>query len=147
MIKYTKQLLIILLLIVLTTILWVVTADAEELKKVNMTCYTHTGNCTASGVMPYVGGCAFQSKYIGCKVVVYENNNGAPGNVIGIFDINDTGYGAPTKNINEKTGKPYGTIQMGWSIDIFQDSLEDCRAFIKAHGDKCYIRIIKEKEK
>jgi len=143
--KQTLLLLWVLLLTAMATVLWVVIANASELKKVNMTCYTHTGNKTASGVMPYVGGCAFQSKYIGCKVVVYENNDGAPGNMIGIFDINDTGYGAPTKNINEKTGEPYGTIQMGWSIDIFQDSLEDCRAFIKAHGDKCYIRIIKER--
>lgn len=139
--------------LIITTLLTVVLmcamshlVKADGLTKVNMTCYTHTGHCTASGVMPYVGGCAFQSKHIGSKVAVYQNMNGVPGPLIGVFDINDTGYGAPTKNINPKTNKPYGTIQMGWSIDIFQDSLEDCRTFIKTYGDKCFIKIIPPKE-
>ena len=121
--------------------------EETELRKVRMTCYTHTGNPTASGEMPSEGGCAFQAKYMGYKAVIYENDAGMPGKLIGIYNINDTGYGKATSKINPDTGKPYGTIQLGYTVDIFQESIADCKEFINQHGDSCYIRLIKMEER
>lgn len=137
-----------LLVLLLTTMLLIrpICVDAKEsepeLKRVKMTCYTHTGNPCRNGKMPREGICAYQYKYLDWLAIVYEDNNGKPGEIIGYYEIFDTGYGIETDVVNPKTGKNYGTLELGTSIDIFRDSLEECYEFIEEHGDTCFIQVV-----
>ena len=137
-----KKLISILILIALIAQPIDVTAKTPELKKVKMTCYTHTGNPCRNGNMPREGICAYQFDYLDWMAIVYEDNNGEPGEIIGYYEIFDTGYGSETDVVNPETGKHYGSLELGTSIDIFQDSLEECYEFIEEHGDTAFIQIV-----
>lgn len=117
-------------------------AKEPELKRVDMTCYTHTGNPCRNGKMPREGICAYQEQYLGWLAIVYADNNGKPGEIIGYYEIYDTGYGIETDVVNSKTGKNYGSLELGTSIDIFQESLEACYDFIEQYGDSCFIQLV-----
>lgn len=117
-------------------------AKEPELKRVDMTCYTHTGNPCRNGKMPREGICAYQEQYLGWLAIVYEDNNGKLGEIIGYYEIYDTGYGIETDVVNPDTGKNYGSLEIGTSIDIFQNSLEECYEFIEEHGDSCFIQLV-----
>ncbi len=137
-----KKLISILILIALIAQPIDVTAKTPELKKIKMTCYTHTGNPCRNGKMPREGICAYQEQYLGWLAIVYADNNGKPGEIIGYYEIYDTGYGSETDVINPKTGKNYGSLEIGTSIDIFQESLGDCYDFIETYGDSCFIQLV-----
>lgn len=137
-----KKILSVVLVIMLLIRPILAEAKEPELKRVDMTCYTHTGNPCRNGKMPREGICAYQEQYLGCLAIVYEDNNGEPGEIIGYYEIYDTGYGSETDVINPKTGKNYGSLELGTSIDIFQDSLEECYEFIEEHGDTAFIQIV-----
>lgn len=92
--------------------------------------------------MPREGICAYQEQYLGWLAIVYEDNNGKPGEIIGYYEIYDTGYGIETDVVNPRTGKNYGSLEIGTSIDIFQNSLEECYEFIEEHGDSCFIQLV-----
>ena len=121
-----KKILSVVLVIMLLIRPILAEAKEPELKRVDMTCYTHTGNPCRNGKMPREGICAYQEQYLGWLAIVYEDNNGKPGEIIGYYEIYDTGYGIETYVINPKTGENYGSLELGTSIDIFQDSLEEC---------------------
>ena len=117
--------------------------EITEPTRIEMTCYyNYTGNVARNGQYPRTGTCAYKKQYIGdYLVLVYEDTGDGPGELIGYYEVYDTGYGRPTKQLKED-GTPYGTLELGLSIDIFQNTLADCKAFIKAHGDHCYIQVI-----
>lgn len=137
-----KKILSVVLVIML--LIRPILADAKEpeLKHVKMTCYTHTGNPCRNGKMPREGICAYQSEYLNWLAIVYADNNGKPGEIIGYYEIYDTGYGIETDVVNPDTGKNYGSLELGTSIDIFQYSLEECYEFIEEHGDSCFIQLV-----
>lgn len=119
-----------LLIAILTSSIWscTVTANAGpvyvEPVKMRVTCYTATGNPTATGVMPFEGGCAAKRDWIGCVAVVYDMDM----RLIGFFTINDTGG--------------HKRIKSGTSIDIYRDTLERCFDWVGEYGDYCYVQII-----
>ena len=137
-----KKILSVVLVIML--LIRPILADAKEpeLKHVKMTCYTHTGNPCRNGKMPREGICAYQSEYLNWLAIVYADNNGNPGEIIGYYEIYDTGYGIETDVVNPYTDENYGSLELGTSIDIFQDSLEECYEFIEEHGDTAFIQIV-----
>ena len=137
-----KKILSVVLVIML--LIRPILADAKEpeLKHVKMTCYTHTGNPCRNGKMPRDGICAYQEHYLGWLAIVYADNNGNPGEIIGYYEIYDTGYGIETDVVNPYTDENYGSLELGTSIDIFQDSLEECYEFIEEHGDTAFIQIV-----
>ena len=137
-----KKILSVVLVIMLLIRPILAEAKEPELKRVDMTCYTHTGNPCRNGKMPREGICAYQEQYLGWLAIVYEDNNGKPGEIIGYYEIYDTGYGIETDVINPKTGENYGSLELGTSIDIFQESLEECYEFIEEHGDTAFIQIV-----
>ena len=96
----------------------------QEPELMRVTCYTWTGNKTASGCYPYEGICASNEENLGKVALVYDKEMV----LIGIYEIKDTGSAESLKN--------------GTSIDIYFDTLEDCENFIKEHGDYQYVRII-----
>lgn len=89
-----------------------------------VTCYTPTGNPTASGVMPYEGGCAARRDLIDKVAVVYDKDM----RLVGYFEINDTGGHARIRN--------------GSSIDIYRDNIDRARAWVKEYGDYMYVQIM-----
>ena len=108
-----------------------------EPKLVEMTYYSYTGSACANGKHPRYGVVAYSPEYIGYTSIIYSvSENGAIGDKIGYFEIYDTGYGR-----KESNGK--GTIQNGNTIDVFQESDQAGRDFIKQYGNKCYIQIVK----
>ena len=132
------------MLLIMMLLIRPISAEAEEheFKHVKMTCYTHTGNPCRNGQMPRKGICAYQYEYLDWMAIVYEDNDGEPGEIIGYYEIFDTGYGIETDVVNPDTGKNYGSLELGTSIDIFQDSLEECYEFIEEHGDTAFIQIV-----
>lgn len=124
---------IVSIAILVGVILWGIfsytVAEAKEdnepqLVKMRVTCYAPTGNPTASGVMPFEGGCAAKRDWIGGVAVVYDLDM----NYIGTFDINDCGGAKRLKN--------------GTSIDIYRESLSRCYEWVRQYGDYLYVQII-----
>ena len=71
-----------------------VTVNEETLLKndfraLEMTYYLPTGNECANGKMPRLGICSYNKDYIGQTAIVYSFK----GELIGYFEIYDTGYG------------------------------------------------------
>ena len=90
-----------------------VMAKEPELKKSWLTCYLPTGNPTASGVMPRRGIMAGKREWLGKTALIYERDGDKVGDLIGIFEILDTG-----------TGKD-GAIKEGRAVDIFCETESD----------------------
>ena len=108
-----------------------------EPKLVEMTYYSYTCSTCANGKHPRYGVVAYSPEYIGYTAIIYSvSENGTIGDKIGYFEIYDTGYGR-----KESNGK--GTIQNGNTIDVFQESNQAGKEFIKQYGNKCYIQIVK----
>ena len=90
-----------------------VMAKEPELNKSWLTCYLPTGNPTASGVMPRRGIMAGKREWLGKTALIYERDGDKVGDLIGIFEILDTG-----------TGKD-GAIKEGRAVDIFCETESD----------------------
>lgn len=95
--------------------------DTTTLMRV--TCYTWTGNKTASGVYPEESMCAARYEDIGKTAYVYDLDY----NFIGAFEITDCG-GAYS-------------LQNGTSIDIYRYTLERCYEWVGEYGDYLYVKI------
>lgn len=116
-----------------------VTVNEETLLKndfraLEMTYYTETGRPCANGKMPRYGICSYNKNYIEQTAIVYS----VSGQLIGYFEIYDTGYGRTSTN-----GK--GTIENEECIDIFMESDREGKEFIKEYGNECYVKIINAK--
>lgn len=92
--------------------------DPQEVK---ISCYLPTGNCTYSGQMPYVGGCAVNKEHLGQTAMLFD----AEYRFIGFFEINDIGGNS--------------LLKQGRAVDIFQETMEDARNFIRENGDHGYV--------
>lgn len=108
-------------------------AEEPQLQLMRVTCYcpeSCSGKVTASGTTPKANyTCGARKDLIGCVAMVYEDDNGKPGKFVGLYFIEDTGSA--------------DRIKSGKSIDIYQESLADAKAFVKAHGDYQWVQIIK----
>lgn len=82
-------------------------AKEPELNKSWLTCYLPTGRPTAIGVMPRRGIMAGKREWLGKTALIYERDGDKVGDLIGIYEILDTG-----------TGKD-GAIKEGRAVDIF----------------------------
>ena len=102
-----------------------VMAKEPELKKSWLTCYLPTGNPTASGVMPRRGIMAGKREWLGKTALIYERDGDKVGDLIGIYEILDTG-----------TGKD-GAIKEGRAVDIFCETEDEI-----IHTQKIWIQII-----
>lgn len=96
--------------------------------KIRCTVYCDHG-VTKSGEIVRDGIAAMNDEMLGKTAVIYRyNSDGSIGELIGIYDILDTG-----SNKYLKAGK---------RIDIYCEDLELCNAWIKEYGDYVYIQII-----
>lgn len=99
-------------------------------KLLRCTVYTAPeGAITADGSTPREGVVAGMSSWLDCACVIYENNDGKIGDLIGIYEVRDTGGAEWLKN--------------GKAVDIYRDNLDRCNEWIDTYGDYCYVQIIK----
>lgn len=112
-------------------------AAASELKKIRCTCYCEPG-LTRSGHYTHEGIIAGRKEDLGNAAALYAiNEDGSIGEFIGYFDFYDTGAGM------DSDGDGIGdTIRTGKSVDVYKNTLEEAKAWIKKYGDYVYIKII-----
>lgn len=108
----------------------------ESPQIVEITYYLETGNDCANGKEPHPGIVAFAPEYIGDTAILYEYNNGKVGDVIGIYEIYDTGFGKHLAGIGS-------SIKAGKTVDVFMPDNETGKEFIREHGNEVYIQIVK----
>ena len=114
------------------------TARAEGLvKKIRCTCYCEPG-ITASGAHTKVGIIAGRKDDLGKVAAIYSiAEDGSIGEFLGYYEFKDTGAGM------DSDGDGVGdTIRTGKSVDVFQNTLQDAKAWVKEYGDYVYIVII-----
>ena len=133
-----KKFLGVLLVLVFAINVNVKAADFSTPQKIRCTCYTSTeGSVTASGEPVRVGIVAGKREWMGKTAVLYNMDM----ELIGIFEFKDTGAGIDT----DGDGKG-DSIKNGKSIDVYMDTMEDCRRWIRQFGDYVYLEIIEGAE-
>ena len=101
------------------------------------TYYANEGDITTDGSKVHEGIVAGKKEWLGKTAVLYEiTEEGSIGNVIGVYEFRDTGYGI------DVPGSKYGTIQLGKSIDVYRNNLPRCHDWVNTYGDYVYIQII-----
>lgn len=111
-------------------------ADEGEPFKMYTTAYHH-GEITASGVPVRRGICAVKREWMGLTAIVYEYKpDGSMGDMIGIWECLDTGFGG------DADGDGVGSIESGKVIDMYFPTLEECRDWMKQTGGKVYVQLV-----
>ncbi len=111
-------------------------ADEGEPFKMYTTAYHH-GEITASGVPVRRGICAVKREWMGLTAIVYEYKpDGSMGDMIGIWECLDTGFGG------DADGDGVGSIEAGKVIDMYFPTLEECRDWMKQTGGKVYVQLV-----
>jgi 3D (Asp-Asp-Asp) domain-containing protein len=104
-------------------------ADAKEIpdgcELLRCTCYTPTGNKTATGIWPYEGICASNRAHLGMVAVLYTQDM----EFIGYFVCKDTGGHEGLKN--------------GTRIDIYRDNMDGVRKWQNTVGDYVIVQWVK----
>lgn len=114
------------------------TASSVELKHMATTAYC-CGTTTASGTPVREGVAAVDRKHMGLTAYLYEDQNGHPGELIGIYECEDTGKGG------DKDGDGIGSIEAGHCIDIYKPDLESCKDHMRRTSGKCWVVYIDKK--
>ena len=111
-------------------------ADEGEPFKMYTTAYHH-GEITASGVPVRRGICAVKREWMGLTAIVYEYKpDGGMGDMIGIWECLDTGFGG------DADGDGVGSIESGKVIDMYFPTLEECRDWMEQTGGKVYVQLV-----
>lgn len=112
-------------------------SPGEFLHIIRCTCYCEPG-LTYSGSYTYEGIIAGRKEDLGKVAALYAiTEDGGIGDFIGYFEFKDTGAGMDT----DGDGKGDSIIR-GKSVDVYKDSLEEAKAWIKKYGDYVIIKII-----
>ena len=124
----------------------------EEAFLCNTTAYIH-GDVCCRGVKAREGIVAAAPEWYGMSALIYEaveeDGEYEMGQLLGIFEILDTGYGkstgdgVPSKVRADK--KSRGTIETGQCIDVFKSSYKRAKEWMKTTGGRCYVQIIDAK--
>lgn len=102
----------------------------EQPAVIRCTCYCDQG-ITKSGQQVREGIVAGKEEWLGKAAILYEvKEDGSIGDLIGIYEFLDTGYGID------------GSLIDGTSIDIYCPSLDACSEWTKEHGDYVYLQIV-----
>ena len=134
-----KRILGVLLITVLALNANVKAADFSQPTKIRCTCYTaKQGAITASGEPVREGIIAAKKSWIGKTAIIYDMDM----NLIGVFEIKDTGAGIDT----DGDGKGDSIIN-GKSIDVFRNTLDGCYEWVGKYGDYVYFQIIEGEQK
>lgn len=111
----------------------------SKLTYIRCTVYCDTGY-TASGSWTTSGCMAGKPEWLGRACKLYKvNRDGTPGECIGTFRFEDTGFG-----LKELDGVSYpdGTIHSGKSVDMWHPTEEECWSWISKYGDYVYMELL-----
>lgn len=107
--------------------------DRCNLLRSQVTCYIEPGRKTATGCNKMNGIIASAPEYLGYVAQVYKvAEDGGIGEFIGYYQVEDTGYGAPSgygKSIY-KGKKSAGTIELGLTYDFRQPDYAHAKKFM-----------------
>lgn len=115
-----------------------------DLKPINVTAYYSENPTGCRGDRMREGIAAGKQEWYGKAIVLYKNENGKPGELIGVYEILDTGYGKSTEQGESriKKGKPLGTIETGQTVDIYRDNYDRCVEIMKLTEGKAFYQLI-----
>lgn len=109
-------------------------AGTPVLKKTTAYC---CGTTTATGKKVRRGICAGRREDLGKTVIAYYvNEDGGIGDFLGIWEIEDVGFGA------DSDGDGIGSIQEGIVLDMYFPTLEECKLWMRDTGGEIYVQII-----
>lgn len=118
-----QKIIIMILPLIIFVNLYQIPFDVNDLNYIRVTCYTWTGNPTASGVYPEEGMCAGRREDMGKTAYLFDRQF----NYVGEFEITDTGGAS--------------SIQNGTSIDVFRSDISGCYSWVREYGDYLYVYI------
>lgn len=126
-----------LILTLLISVSLIAPVNAKELneafknpQQMRVTCYHGGSGVTASGTKPVAEyTCGARRDLIGCVALVWADDNGAPGEFVGIFEVQDTGSAQRIKD--------------GYSIDVYQECYSDCEDWIRTYGDYMWVQYVR----
>lgn len=115
-----------------------------EIKPVNITAYYSENPTGCRGDRMREGIAAGRQEWYGKAIVLYTDEDGKPGEVIGVYEVLDTGYGRDTGQGESKVkkGRHLGTIETGQTVDIYRDNYERCVEIMKLTGGKAFYQLI-----
>lgn len=109
--------------------------EPDDPFKINTTAYC-CGTTTCTGVPVREGICAVKKEWIGKTALIYANNDGEIGELLGIYECLDTGFGA------DSDGDGIGSIQEGKLIDVYFPTYEQCKEWMKLTGGKVFVQLV-----
>lgn len=110
-------------------------AKEPEIIPMSTTAY-YEGEITATGTKPRKGICAVNKERLGLTAIVYADDNGKLGKILGYYECLDTGFGS------DKDGDGIGSIEEGKCIDIYFPTLEECEEWMQLTDGKCHVQFI-----
>ena len=115
-----------------------------ELKPINVTAYYSENPTGCRGDRMREGIAAGRQEWYGKAIVLYKDEDGKLGEVIGVFEILDTGYGKDTGKGESriKKGRHLGTIETGETIDIYRLNYERCKEIMVLTNGKAFYQLI-----
>lgn len=94
------------------------------------------GDTTASGQAVREGICAVKREWMGLTAIVYADDDGEIGEILGIYECLDTGFGG------DADGDGVGSIEEGKVIDIYRPDYESCKEWMELTGGKVWVQLI-----
>lgn len=137
-------------------VLFTAPVRADTQIKVQVTCYAEPGK-TYSGSDRIDGIIASKKEWQGCVVNVWKvDEDGTPGEFLGIYEILDIGYGHAIEwadmhsELEGREGEPVGTVETGLTFDFRQPDYSSCVDFMKdtftgegTTGSEVFVQIVR----
>lgn len=109
--------------------------DCEKPNRMYTTAYYY-GHTTASNTPVRPGICAVKPEWMGLTALVYADTENGPGELLGIYECLDTGFGG------DADGDGIGSIEEGKVIDIYFPTEEECYKWMEITGGTCYVQFV-----
>ena len=114
------------------------TAHADETPepfRILTTAYCQ-GEITCTGIPVREGICAVKKAWVGKTALIYADNDGEIGELIGIYECLDPGFGG------DADGDGVGSIEAGKAVDVYFDTLDRCKEYMKLTNGKVFIQLV-----
>ncbi len=115
-----------------------------DLKPISVTAYYSENPTGCRGDRMREGIAAGKQEWYGKAIVLYTDENGQPGELIGVYEILDTGYGKDTGKGESriKKGRHMGSIESGQTVDIYRDNYEGSKEIMELTKGKALYQLV-----
>lgn len=122
-------------------------AAETDLKPISVTAYYSENPTGCRGDRMREGIAAGKQEWYGMAIILYTDEGGQPGELIGVYEILDTGYGKSTGKGESriKKGEHLGTIETGQTVDIYRNDYEGCKEIMELTGGKALYQLVEAK--